>query len=199
MIKKTFGSALLACLLMSSSSINADPQPYTDIHVLPYVPYYVPDGYLLIDKINSVLATVFIEVGSHDGSAARFLAQNTSELVIYALSSWLSYDPSEKYLFQKFLSNVIQENATERIIPIRMASYEGAKALNVIADVIYINSPSENLSADILAWFSHLSSTGVICGTDWQDPMIELAVSHAAVQLGCVVMSNGNFWSIERE
>ena len=198
MIKKAF--ALCACWLITTSTIKADPQPYTNIHVLSYVPYYVPDGYLLIGKINSLSATVFVEVGSQNGAAARFVAQNTpSQLAIYAVSSWWSCDPSEKYLFQKFLSNVIQENSTERIIPIRMSSYEGAKALNIIADVIYVNSASENLTSDILAWFSHLSSTGVICGSDWLDPMVELSVSQAAVQLGCVVVTSGNFWSIERE
>lgn len=199
MIKKTIGSVLLASLLVSSSTMYADPQPYTNVHVLPYIPYYVPDGYLLMDRINSLLATTFIEVGSHDGAAARFVAQNTSELAIFAVSSWWSSDPSDKYLFQKFLSNVIQEGTTERIIPIRMASYEGAKALNVIADVIYVNSASENLTSDILVWFSHLSSSGVICGTDWLDPIVEVNVSQAAVQLGCVVVTDGNFWYIERE
>ncbi|HEY4832595.1 MAG TPA: hypothetical protein VIH61_08570 [Waddliaceae bacterium] len=200
MIKKAFGSAILASLLISSSPVSADPQPYTNIHILPYVPYYVPDGFALIDQINSLPATVFIEVGSQDGAAARFVAQNApAGLAIYAVSSWWSCDPSEKYLFQKFLSNVIQENTTESIVPIRMASYEGAKALNIIADVIYVNSASETLNSDILAWSSHLSSIGVICGSNWQDPVVEMAVAQAAAQLGCVVVNNGNFWSIEKE
>jgi hypothetical protein len=199
MMKKMIHSTLFAAALLTASHASADdPQPYTNIRNVTYVPYFLENGYLLNNMINLTSGSVFIDVGSRDGAAARYVAQNTQGVTIYAVNAWWSCDPSQKNLFQKFLSNVKQENTTASIIPLRMASSEAARAINVIGDVIYLGSSNQNLSVDILAWFAHLSSSGIICGNDWDDSFVETNVSQAATKLGSQVNSNGTFWYIQK-
>lgn len=190
-------STLFASALMATTCVVADPQPYTNIRNMAYVPYYLENGYLLSNVINMTSATVFIDVNSQNGSAARYVAQTTQDVTCYAVNAWWSCDTSQKYLFQRFLSNVKQENTAERIIPLRMASYEASHAINVVAEVIYIGT-NPNLGTDILAWFPHLSSNGVICGHDWEDPSVEVSISQAATKLGCQIHSDGNFWYLQK-
>lgn len=179
-------------------TLTADPQPYANIRNLPYVPYFFEDGYLLINLINENSVNTFIDVGSKDGSASRYVAQNTPDVVNFSINPWWSCDKSQKQLFQRFLSNVRQENNQERIIPIRMGSLEGARALDIIADLIYLGSSTQGIGTDIIAWSTHLSSSGIICGHEWQDPYVETGVSQAAAKLGLQVHSNGNFWYLKK-
>jgi len=199
MIKQLISSAFFATVMASSSHLIAvNPQPYTNVRNLSYVPYFLENAYLLSNAINTTSGSVFIDVGSQDGAAARWVAQNYANVTNYAVNAWWSCDSSQKNLFQKFLSNVIQENTANIIVPIRMSSTEGAKALSIVADVIYLESSSQNLSADILCWFNHLSTNGILCGNDWSDPFVEASVSQAAIKLGYQVNSNGDFWSIQK-
>ena len=64
------------------------------------------------------------------GGVARYLAGQESRLPslqqIYSVNMWQSNDPSQKQLFRRFLSNIIEENTTQLITPIRMGSQEAA-------------------------------------------------------------------------
>ena len=101
--------------------------------------------------------------------------------------------------YQQFLSNVVQENTAGVIVPIRMESEEAAQALNVIADFIYLGSNDPTtLLTDIENWFSHLSTNGVISGTNWNDNSAKVAVAQAALNLNLVLRINDNVWYLQR-
>lgn len=193
--KTMFLAGLFATLNLSADTL---PEPFASIYQLSPTPYYFENGYLLVDKVNTEKATVFIDVGSQGGSAARLIAQYTQGVKIYNVNIWQSCDSQQKNGYQKFLSNLIAENTAERIIPIRMSSIEAAKALNVIAEVIYLDSIESTLSSEILAWAPHLAPSGTICGHDWTDPNVQYTVAQAANKLGFLVKSNGDFWYLER-
>ncbi len=193
-----FKSMLLTGIIASSLQLMADdPQPYASVHNLPQTPYFFDNGWVLADKLKS--ATVFIDVNSRDGGGARLAAQNTmSDVQIYCVNMWVSPDPSQKYLFQRFLSNVKQENLADRITPIRMNSMEAARALNIIADVIYLNALEQNLHNEIIAWSSHLSGSGIICGNNWTESAVQIHVTRAGNELDLKLKTYGDFWSLER-
>lgn len=119
--------------------------------------------------ISSHNAAIIIDVESQEGGVARYIAQQASNLPslskIYSVNDWASYDPSNKHLFQSFLSNVKQENTQDLIIPIRMNSNEAAWGLNIKADFISLVGANDEdiIYKDILAWYPHLTDGGIIC------------------------------------
>jgi hypothetical protein len=205
-MKKFLSSIALSGMLLTNLSLFADlPEPYASVHDLPSTPYYVIDGYVFYALASAHQSAVIIDVESLDGSVARSFAQSVGGLPfitkIYSVSSWLSADSSQKHLFQKFLSNVKHENSAELITPIRMNSQEAAGALNVTADFISITGGNDQngIYNDILAWFTHLSNDGVICGNNWFENSVQIGVTRAAAVLDVAVKTNGNVWYIEKQ
>lgn len=198
---RIFKFALLSAILFAQACIFADdPEPYASVRNLPQTPYYVPNGYLIFDRINSRSANVFIDVNSLDGGAARYVAQYAPESIvkIYSIQDWLNSNQVQ-YPYQQFLSNVKHENTTNLIVPIRMNAQEAAAGLSILADVIYLNTTfQEDVYGDILAWSSHLTSDGLICGDNWNNPNVEIGVTQAAASLDLFVHVNGTFWSLEK-
>lgn len=198
---KLFKLGILLAILFAHTHIFAiDPEPYASVRNLPYQPYYIENGYLLFNLINSRSAAVVIDVGSVDGGAARYIAQNAPETItqIYAVQDW-GKSEQVRFPYQQFLSNVKQENTTNLIIPIRMSSQEAATGLSVIADVIFFNATFQDaVDEDILAWSSHLTANGVICGNNWNDPTVEMGVTQAAASLNLILNISGDFWSLTR-
>lgn len=202
---KHLNKILLAGMLLAHAVIFADdPQPYSSVHNLPMTPYYVQDGYVFYDLIHSRNAAVIIDVESQDGGVARLIAQQASSLpslnAIYCVNAWTSCDPSKKHLFQRFLSNVKQENTASLIIPIRMSSSDAAWGLNVKADFISIvgGNDKDIIYKDILAWYPHLTNGGVICGNNWNESSIEIGVTKAAEALDLTLKINSNVWYLEK-
>jgi hypothetical protein len=200
-MKKCFGKILMSGAILAGASLHADtPQPYASIHNLPQTPYFVQDGYTIYNLANTHNVAVVIDVESQDGSVARYLAQQADNLPslkqIYSVNMWQSNDRSQKQLFRHFLSNVIQENTTQLIIPIRMSSYEAAESLNVQADLINLvgANDQQTIYNDILGWYPHLSDTGVMCGNNWYEPSVQIGVTSAAMTLDVSVQVNGNVW-----
>lgn len=197
---RSFKAILLSGLLFASAGLSAATlgYPYSTIYPLSATPYYFENGYLLTGLITNVNGTVFIDVNSQGGSAARLVGQYSPGVTVYNVNMWQSCDISQKHLYQKFLSNVISDNTTGSIVPIRMSSLEAAKALNVVADVIYIETNDQTLSSEILAWASHLTPTGSICGINWSDAQVQYCVAQAAAKLGYNVKDNGDFWYLSK-
>jgi hypothetical protein len=200
-MKKYFGKIFMSGAILVGASLYADlPQPYASIHNLPQTPYFVQDGYIFYNFVNTNNVAVVIDVESQDGGLARYLAQEANNLPslkqIYSVNIWQSNDRSQKQLFRRFLSNVIQENTTQLIIPIRMSSHEAAEALNVKADLISVVGGNDQLIIynDILGWYPHLSDTGVMCGNNWYDPSVQMGVTKAAMMLDVPVQVNDNVW-----
>jgi hypothetical protein len=193
--------ALISAFLLTSWQIPAEEsEPYVSVHNLPFKPYFIEDGYWLLDLITRHEAPVFIDVGSAEGGAARFVAQNVPDgLKIYCVNDWLNPDPNAKLQFQRFLSNVKQEQTSHLITPIRMNSQEAAAGLNVAANVIYLNSNDEDrVYNDILVWSTHLTPNGTICGNNWSDVSIQIGVTRAASALDLSLHTNNNSWFLER-
>ncbi|MES2345368.1 MAG: class I SAM-dependent methyltransferase [Chlamydiota bacterium] len=199
-MKKIFEKIFISGAILASASSYADiPQPYASIHNLPQTPYFVQDGYIYYSLVSTHNAAVVIDVGSQDGGVARYLAQQANNLPsltqIYSVNMWQSCDRSQKQLFRRFLSNVIQENTAELITPIRMSSRDAAEALNVQADLINLGANDEDvIYNDILRWYPHLSNTGVMCGNNWYEHSVQIGVTKAASTLDVPVQVNGHVW-----
>lgn len=185
----------LAAVLASGSFLSAN-EPYDSIRLVSYQPYFIEDGWILLDKVNAQGTTVFIDVESPEGAASRFIAANTSEApTIYSIHSW----SDNQHQFQKFLSNVIQENQTERIVPIRMSSSEAGACLNLVSEVVYIDCTDvASVNEKILAWVAHLSEHGLIAGNKWEWPEVDLAVVNAANELNLSLTVNGGYWFLKK-
>ncbi len=194
---KYLKNLLTAGMLLTNITIFADnPEPYLSVRNLLPTPYYVEDGYALLNLITTQDAATVVDVGSADGGFARYIAQQASSLPslnkIYSISDW-SADQSNKHPFQNFLSNVVQENTSSLIVPIRMSPLEAASALNIKADFIYVNS-SQDVYKDILAWYPHLNNAGTIAGNNWNDSSVEMGVTKAAQDLDLNLQLTNNVW-----
>ncbi len=200
-MKKCFGKIFMSGAILAGASLYADiPQPYSSIHNLPQTPYFVQDGYIYYNFVNTNNVAVVIDVESQDGGVARYLAQQANNLPslkqIYSVNIWQSNDRSQKQLFRRFLSNVKQENTTQLIIPVRMSSNEAAESLNVKADLISLVGANDQqiIYNDILIWYPHLSDTGVMCGNNWYEPSVQVGVTKAAMTLDVSVQVNDTMW-----
>jgi len=194
---------LAAGLILSQLSLYA-AEPYDSIRNLPSTPYYVLDGYVFTYLISENNLSTIVDVESQDGGVARMIAAQSDFLPslssIYSVNGWTSCDPSQKHLFQRFLSNVKQENSADKIIPIRMSSLEAAAALNVQADFISLvgRNDQDDIYNDILAWYSHLSNNGILCGNNWSENSIQLGVTKAAAALDLNLSVSGNVWYFQK-
>jgi hypothetical protein len=196
---KTHLKALcIANFLLAGTILEAAPEPYASVSNLPQTPYYVQDGYEIYSLASN--ATVIIDVESQDGGVARYLAQQANNLPsltkIYSVNIWQSHDPAQKQLYRRFLSNVVQENTTGLITPIRMSSAEAAASLHIIADLIYVlgANDQQTIYNDILSWYPHLSNSGIICGNNWYESSVQTGVTRAATALDALLKINGNVW-----
>jgi hypothetical protein len=195
--------------LLISGSLISHPEPYNSINDLPFDGHgWFINGSSLQPILAGKQPKVVVEVGSWLGSSTRFIAENLPEGgVIYAVDTWRGsstesvhmQDPRLPYLYQLFLSNVKHANLTDRIIPVRMESLEAAKALNVKADLIYLDGAHDTTSVynDIIAWSPHLEEGGFMCGDDWGWLSVQTGVLKAAKVLNKNAYGYENFWWFE--
>ena len=201
-MKKLFIHLLFATCSLGLTAV----QPYDSIQELPFDEQgWFGNGPQLEKIINETNPKTIIEIGAWLGSSTRFLAQKSSaKTKVYTVDTWNGspnegvhlQDPRLPYLYQLFLSNVKHAGLTDKIIPIRMSSLEANAALNVKADLIYIDASHDTNSVidDILHWQSHLNPDGVMCGDDWLWDSVRIAVEHCAPILGKKIYSEHNFW-----
>ncbi len=185
------------------------PEPYASIHDLPFDGHgWFFNAEPLQKQIEQMHPKVIIEVGSWLGASTRFMAELLDDGgKLYAVDTWLGssnesvhgQDSRLSFLYQQFLSNVKHAGLTDRIIPVRMDSIEASKALHVEADLIYLDAAhdTESVLADILAWYPHLKSGGMLCGDDWSWASVREAVFRGAEVLGKKIYYFGNFWAYE--
>lgn len=190
---KKFLSFFAATLLFSQAVFAVSSQPYLSVNVLPQTPYFLPNAWMITDLLTNNNGTVFVDVGSSGGSAARYVALSAAAgTQVYSVDSWKGSTS-----FQQFLSNVIQDSTDSIVVPLRLSWKEGADALNLAADVIYINTDNPStITNTILGWFPHLNANGAIAGDNWNNPEVELSVVTASAALGFSVNVSGTFWWI---
>lgn len=196
-MSKFVRGALIAAVFVGNSFLIADPEPYASIRQVSYEPYYFENSWILLDKVNAQSTTVFIDIESVDGMAARFVSANVpADVKVYNVNPW----SQDEHQFQQFLSNVIEEGQQEQIIPLRMSSKEGSATLNLAAEVIYIDcSQPDSVYEKILSWSTHLTENGLIVGNYWNWNEVKLPVVSAAGDLGLTFSTNANFWFLKRE
>jgi predicted O-methyltransferase YrrM len=206
-----WASYILNIFVLHASQMS---EPYNSINVLPQN----MDGWFTKENSESLrqLITehqpkVIVELGSWLGLSTIFMAKLLDDNgKLYAIDNWVGEDiiaysnKSEiagvkhiiSVLFQQFLSNVIHHNMSNKIIPIRMDTKEAAVALNVKADLIYVDAShdEESVFNDIMSWYPKLTQRGVMCGDDWKWESVRRGVDRAAGILNIDVISNGNFW-----
>jgi predicted O-methyltransferase YrrM len=157
---------------------------------------------------------VVIEVGCWFGFSTRHLATLLPPGgVVYAVDHWTgslenqegahAWTPKLPYLYEQFLSNVIHENLTDKIIPVRMNSLEASRYLKgTKPDLIYIDASHdyESVYADLAAWYPLVKGHGFMCGDDYLDGemlTIKWAVDQFALDHGLTVKNHGSFWYYE--
>ncbi len=201
---------IILSLVLFSTSLSAEmPEPYQSVNLLPFDDHgWFSNQAPLKELIDRVHPKTIIEVGSWLGKSTRFLAKESlPETKVYAIDTWAGsvdeavhqQDKRLPYLYQLFLSNVIHENLTNKIIPIRMKSEEAVKALNTKADLIYIDAghDTDSVFNDIISWSLHLNEGGILCGDDWSWKSVAKAVKKGAHVLNKKIHVSGNFWWYE--
>jgi len=196
---------------------NELPAPYDTVEVLPFNPqgWYIngPSMEWLIRRGN---VKVIIEVGSWLGLSTRHLAKTIPEDgVVYAVDHWQG-SPNEDNspfdipnLYRQFLSNVIHENLTHKIIPVRMASLQASQTLKVQPDLIYLDGTHDfnNVMLDLILWYPLVKDHGIMCGDDYfwgDDPSrgggpVKRAVDTFARENNLTVRHDGKWmWYLER-
>jgi len=200
---------MLAALLLLCSPLMAI-EPYDSVEVLP--PYHQGwfncRGQLKQIFDNRDIETV-IEVGSWLGVSTIWMAENVVDGgKVYAVDHWkgswehqpgrYAYNEVLHRLYEQFLSNVIDKGMTERIVPVRMESGEAAAALDVKADLIYIDASHEfePVLRDLEVWYPHLKEGGVFCGDDYNWRGVRRAVHLFARRHGMRIESDRAFWRL---
>jgi hypothetical protein len=188
------------------------PEPYNSVAILPFDPagfYSHPQA--LVNLFISLQPKVVIEVGCWLGLSTRHMASLLIKGgVVYAVDHWRGStehqpgqpygSPKLPYLYEQFLSNVIHEGLTHRIIPVRMESLEASKFLsNLSPDLIYIDASHdyEAVYADIKAWFPLVKGHGILSGDDYTNGdglPIKRAVDQFARENNLHVHTDGVFW-----
>jgi hypothetical protein len=161
---------------------NNLPVPYSEINEL--LPFDDHGWYSNANEIEKLITKyqpkVIVEIGSWMGKSTRHMASIIApEGKVYAIDHWLgseehqpgmsAWHPNLDKLYEQFLSNVIHEELTHKIIPLRMSSLEAAKSLSVDVDLVYIDAAHDFASvySDLKAWFPFVKNHGILCGDDW--------------------------------
>lgn len=216
---------LLCISVQNSTAKNPDslPAPYNSIETaLPFDDhgwFHESTKQGLTRLINQYNPTTIVEIGTWLGKSTIYMAKRLAPSArLYTVDHFLGSPvlissphitkPRIPKLYQQFLSNVIHANTTSHhdltqiIVPIKNDSLSAAKAFNQTADIVYIDGShlEEDVYKDIIAWYTHLRSGGVMCGDDynwWHGSYfpVQKAVSRAAKALGQTVSVQGNrFW-----
>jgi len=153
-----------------------------------------------------------IEIGCWFGESTIFMAGLLPDNgKVYAIDSWIGY-PREtyqitRYVYERFLSNVVHAGLTDRIIPIRMTSLSANRIFtqyrNKKVDMVYIDGDHayEAVYSDIKAWSPYVRTGGVLCGNLYAKNEKEMHQIKKAVQDFCeqdrkTVSFDGYFWKI---
>ncbi len=209
--------SLIACLssfVIAVQSFASLPVPYDTVDVLPYNPQgWYRNGPSMEWLIRRTNVKTVIEVGSWLGLSTRHIAKTIPEDgVVYAVDHWLG-SPNEDNssfdipnLYRQFLSNVIHENLTDKIIPIRMSSADAARTLNIKPDLVYLDATHDfnNVMFDLILWYPFVKGHGVLCGDDYfwnhEYPLggpVKRAVDAFARENNLIVRDDGWMWYLE--
>lgn len=180
------------------------PEPYRSTSLLPFfLDGWFSNQLVLTELFQQHEIEICIEVGCWLGSSSLFLASLLKGGTLYAVDHWLGsseHQADEKLptIYQQFLSNVVHAAYTQTIVPVRFSSIAAAQALDVKADLIYIDASheTEDVYADLLAWSPRLNKNGILCGDDWHWASVRKAVTCFAQKHNLAIHDVGNFWRL---
>lgn len=204
--------SLVFSLLFGSLIFCELPHPYNEIEPLPqnlqgWYSNSVPMETLIrIHRVKTV-----IEVGSWLGLSTSHIAKTLpDDGVVYAVDHWLGsseIDPKAMNypdLYRQFLSNMIHQNLTHKVIPVKLPSVEASVSLKVKPDLIYIDGAHDFVSVfvDLALWYPLIKEGGILCGDDYgwgseHNFPVKRAVDLFAKENNLVVRSDGWFWYFE--
>ncbi|KPK32154.1 MAG: hypothetical protein AMS24_04880 [Chlamydiae bacterium SM23_39] len=155
-----------------------------------------------------------VELGSWLGKSTMYIAEHLPEDgKVYAVDHWLGSRVHHNNkavknllptLYEQFLSNVVQKNLTEKIIPWKMTTVEAAKKMSLegkLVDLVYIDAAhdEESVYQDMSMWYPLIKEGGVMCGDDWgwgKNLPVQRAVKQYAFDNNLKYKVYGNFWII---
>lgn len=219
-----FFRVICACLLIAveinSSEIAKDFSDFESsyqnlkrLHSFNEGGWYL-NGPRLEELIRDRKVNTIIEIGCWLGLSTRHMASLLpSGGKVYAVDHWKGSAEHQIgegcfslvlfHLYERFLSNVIHAQLTDKIIPIRMDSLSAAKLFAELKpfekfDLIYIDASHdyESVISDIRAWYPFVKGHGILCGDDWHHPPIVQAVSEFANENGLTIEIGCNCWSL---
>lgn len=161
--------------------------------------------------MKSCNAKVVVELGSWLGAFTIFIADHLDDSSkVYAVDIWeetpectsaMGLKPAEaqkfyQILYQQFLSNMIHQKLTHKIIPIRMRTVEAAEKVDINPDLVYVDAShaEEDVYNDVKSWYPKIVSGGIMCGDDWGWPSVRRGVTRIAEELNQTIHAEGNIW-----
>lgn len=157
-------------------------------------------------------AGLAVEVGSWRGRSTLVLAKYLSPLsTLYAVDTWAGTpdDPEQHEslyagagdVYADFRRNLAGPIRSERLIPLRMTSLEGAAELGRrhgrrSLDLVFIDADHryEAVHADILAYLPLVKPGGMIAGHDWGWPGVHQAVTELLP--GATQQGDSSIWAM---
>lgn len=205
----------LPCFVRAATLNQILPDPYPQVYenaiVLPFNSHgWYANAVVLEKLIKANDVKNIIEVGSWLGTSTRHMAKLIpDDGKVFAVDHWQgSVEHFQMHqvkdwiptLYNQFLSNVIHEKLTNKIIPVRMDSLTAAaklKKLDIQIDLIYIDAAHdfESVYKDLVAWYPYVWR-GIFCGDDWHIGDVQNAVKRFASEHDLKVFSEGNFWML---
>jgi hypothetical protein len=171
--------------------------------------------------INQVKPSLIVEIGSWKGQSAITMAETCQKLqldsTIVCIDTWLgSEEHFLRYpkallrkhgypsLYYQFLSNVVNRELHNMIVPLPTTSIIGARILRrfkLYADLIYIDGSHRyaDVVADITAFIPLLSKNGILFGHDYRRwTSVCRAVRHFCRRNGFSHSVQSDFWILKK-
>jgi len=142
----------------------------------------------IIDKLGYV-PTVGVEVGSFIGSSAIILGNmvKSANGVLMCVDTWcgdinmwlmdgfhgtMNKEDGNPKIYDHFILNVMKNNLTDTVIPLRVSSIVGARMLKVLnyeIDFVYVDSAHEagETFMELMLYHDILKNKGILFGDDY--------------------------------
>ena len=145
--------------------------------------------------------SVIVEIGTHHGLSARFMADLAPEASVYCVDPWETWGggifPSTP---EHFFASCWDYR--DRLIPVRgrsPAALDFLAGQGVKPDLVYVDGDhrEDGAYADIAAVI-RLWPKAVLCGDDYatENPGVMRAVERAGAESGRILWQSGRFWRL---
>jgi GR25 family glycosyltransferase involved in LPS biosynthesis len=202
-------------------SIQELPEPYNQLsEILPFNNHGWDSNanhmQMIVDKFQP---KIVVELGSWLGKSTCHIAKLLpKDGKVYAIDHWLGSQDHQNslttdvqkllpVLYEQFLSNVVHEYLTDKIIPWRMTTDEAAQKMRSEKrkiDLIYLDASHDEMSVynDLCNWYPFVRKSGVLCGDDWSRGKgfpVRKAVKRFARENRLEIINLGSsFWYLQK-